>query len=188
MGAIANGLAYDGLFIPFTATFLQFADYMRPTIRLAALAKLQSIYVFTHDSIFLGEDGPTHQPVEHLTALRCIPNLHVVRPVDGEEVAVGWAHALTRREGPTALIFTRQKFAAVTRDGGFDAARAARGGYAVNAPAGATFGWSPCRACSASTPSRKPGATRCCRPGCPSPRSRRPPASSGGATPARTAW
>jgi transketolase len=139
MGAIANGLAYDGLFIPFTATFLQFADYMRPAIRLAALAKLQSIYVFTHDSIFLGEDGPTHQPIEHLTALRCIPNLHVVRPVDGEEVAVGWAHALTRREGPTAMAFTRQKLAPLVRDGAFDAAAAARGGYVVNAPAGATF-------------------------------------------------
>ena len=139
MGAIANGLAYDGLHIPFTATFLQFADYMRPAVRLAALARLQSIYVWTHDSIFLGEDGPTHQPVEHLTALRVIPNLHVVRPVDGEEVAVGWAHALTRKDGPTALILTRQKLAPVERDGGFDAEKAARGGYAVKAPAGATF-------------------------------------------------
>jgi transketolase len=139
MGAIANGLAYDGLHIPFVATFLQFADYMRPAVRLAALAKLQVIYIWTHDSIFLGEDGPTHQPVEHLTALRCIPNLHVVRPVDGEEVAVGWAHALTRRDGPTALILTRQKLAPVVRDGGFDAARAARGGYVVSAPAGARF-------------------------------------------------
>jgi transketolase len=139
MGAIANGLAYDGLFIPFTATFLQFADYMRPAVRLAALAKLQSIYVWTHDSIFLGEDGPTHQPVEHLSALRVIPNLHVVRPVDGEEVAVAWAHALSRRDGPTALILTRQKLAPVERDGGFDAAKAGRGGYVVNAPAGATF-------------------------------------------------
>jgi transketolase len=139
MGAIANGLAYDGLHIPYVATFLQFADYMRPAVRLAALAKLQVIYVWTHDSIFLGEDGPTHQPVEHLTALRCIPNLHVVRPVDGEEVAVAWAHALTRRDGPTALILTRQKLAPVVRDGGFDPATAARGGYVVAAPAGARF-------------------------------------------------
>jgi transketolase len=139
MGAIANGLAYDGLFIPFTATFLQFADYMRPAVRLAALAKLQSIYVWTHDSIFLGEDGPTHQPVEHLSALRCIPNLHVVRPVDAEETAVAWAHALTRRDGPTGLILTRQKLAPVVRDGGFDADAAARGGYVVRGPAGATF-------------------------------------------------
>ena len=139
MGAIANGMAYDGLHIPYVATFLQFADYMRPAVRLAALAKLQVLYIWTHDSIFLGEDGPTHQPVEHLTALRCIPNLHVVRPVDGEEVAVGWAHALTRRDGPTALILTRQKLAQVVRQGGFDAAKAARGGYVISAPAGARF-------------------------------------------------
>ena len=139
MGAIANGLAYDGLFIPYVATFLQFADYMRPAVRLAALARLQAIYIWTHDSIFLGEDGPTHQPVEHLSALRCIPNLHVVRPVDAEEVAVGWAHALTRRDGPTALILTRQKLAPVERPGGFDAAAAQRGGYVVRAPAGERF-------------------------------------------------
>jgi transketolase len=139
MGAIANGLAYDGLFIPFVGTFLQFADYMRPAVRLAALSHLQVIYVWTHDSIFLGEDGPTHQPVEHLTALRAIPNLHVVRPCDGEEVALAWAHALERRNGPTALVFTRQKLAPVKRDGAFDAEAAARGAYVVAAPAGATF-------------------------------------------------
>ena len=139
MGAIANGLAYDGLFIPFTGTFLQFADYMRAAVRIAALAGLQVIDVWTHDSIFLGEDGPTHQPVEHLTALRAIPNLHVVRPCDGEEVAVGWAHALQRRGGPTALVLTRQKLAPVRRDGPFDAAAALRGAYAVAAPAGARF-------------------------------------------------
>ncbi len=139
MGAIANGLAYDGLFVPFTATFLQFADYMRPAVRLAALSRLQSIYVWTHDSIFLGEDGPTHQPIEHLTALRAIPNLHVVRPCDGEEVAVGWAHALQRRAGPTALVLTRQKLAPVKRDGGFDAEKALRGGYVVQDPPGARF-------------------------------------------------
>jgi len=139
MGAIANGLAYDGLFIPFTGTFLQFADYMRAAVRIAALAGLQVIDVWTHDSIFLGEDGPTHQPVEHLTALRAIPNLHVVRPCDGEEVAVGWAHALQRRGGPTALVLPRQKLAPVRRDGPFDAAAALRGAYAVAAPAGARF-------------------------------------------------
>ncbi len=139
MGAIANGLAYDGLFVPFTGTFLQFADYMRPAVRIAALAKLQSIYVFTHDSIFLGEDGPTHQPVEHLTALRAIPNLHVVRPCDGEEVAAAWAHALHRREGPTALVLSRQKIPAVERDGPFDPAVAAKGAQVVASPAGARF-------------------------------------------------
>jgi len=131
MGAIANGLAYDGFFIPFVGTFLVFSDYMRPPIRLAALSGLQAIYVFTHDSIFLGEDGPTHQPVEHLTALRAIPNLHVVRPADGLEVAAAWAHALERRDGPTALVLTRQKLSQLGRAPGFDTALAARGGYVV---------------------------------------------------------
>ncbi len=139
MGAIANGLAYDGLFLPFVGTFLQFADYMRPSVRLAGLARLQTVYVWTHDSIFLGEDGPTHQPVEHLTALRAIPNLHVVRPCDGEEVAVAWAHALTRRSGPTALVLTRQKVAPVKRDGPFDPAAALRGAYVVSSPKDARF-------------------------------------------------
>ena len=139
MGAIANGLAYDGLFIPFVGTFLQFADYMRPAVRLAALSRLQVAYVWTHDSIFLGEDGPTHQPIEHLTALRAIPNLHVVRPFDGEEVAVAWAHALQRRDGPTALVLSRQKLAPVKRDAPFDPEAALRGGYVVADPAGARF-------------------------------------------------
>jgi transketolase len=139
MGAIQNGLAYDGLFLPFTGTFLQFADYMRPAVRLAALARLQTIYVWTHDSIFLGEDGPTHQPVEHLSALRAIPNLHVVRPCDGIEVAAAWAHALQRRDGPTALVLTRQKLAPVRRSGAFTPGFALRGGYVVDAPDGARF-------------------------------------------------
>jgi transketolase len=139
MGAIQNGLAYDGFFIPFTGTFLQFADYMRPAVRLAALAKLQTVYVWTHDSIFLGEDGPTHQPVEHLTALRAIPNLHVVRPCDAVEVAAAWAHALERREGPTALVLTRQKLAPVRRAAGFAPETVLRGGYVVEAPAQARF-------------------------------------------------
>jgi transketolase len=134
MGAIQNGLAYDGMFVPFTGTFLQFADYMRAAVRIAALAKLQTIYVWTHDSIFLGEDGPTHQPVEHLTALRAIPNLHVFRPSDPVEVAAAWAHALRRRDGPTALVLTRQKLAAVRRAPGFTPEMALRGGYVVEAP------------------------------------------------------
>ena len=137
MGAIANGLAYDGLFLPFVGTFLVFADYMRPAVRLAALSRLQVVYVWTHDSIFLGEDGPTHEPVEHLSALRAIPNLHVVRPADGQETALAWAHALERRDGPTALVLTRQKLAKVARPGGFDPARAARGGYVVEEAPGA---------------------------------------------------
>jgi transketolase len=139
MGAIMNGLAYDGLFIPFGGTFLQFADYMRPAVRIAALSGLQAIYVWTHDSIFLGEDGPTHQPVEHLSALRAIPNLHVVRPCDGEEVAVAWAHALKRRDGPTALALTRQKLAPVRRDAPFDPEDGLRGGYLVAGAAEARF-------------------------------------------------
>ncbi len=136
MGAIANGLAYDGLFVPFSATFLIFSDYMRPPVRLAALSGLQAIYVWTHDSIFLGEDGPTHQPVEQLTALRAVPNLHVVRPADGLEVAAAWAHALSRRDGPTALVLTRQKPGKVERHG-FDPQAAARGGYLVEEAPGA---------------------------------------------------
>src|SRR5205814_762281 len=91
MGAVVNGFAYDGFFLPYSATFLLFADYMRPPIRLAALSKLHSIFVFTHDSIFLGEDGPTHQPIEQLAALRCIPNLDVWRPADATETAASWA-------------------------------------------------------------------------------------------------
>jgi transketolase len=137
MGAIANGIAYDGLGIPLTATFLQFSDYMRPPIRLAALSKLQVAFVFTHDSIFLGEDGPTHQPVEHLTALRAIPDLHVVRPADGLETAAAWAHALERRDGPTALVLTRQKLAKLQRDGAFDPKAFATGGYVVQDAPGA---------------------------------------------------
>jgi transketolase len=130
MGSIANGLAYDGSFLPFVGTFLVFADYMRPAVRLAALAGLPVIYVWTHDSIFLGEDGPTHQPVDQLTSLRAIPNLHVVRPADAAETAVAWAHALSRREGPTALVLTRQKTGAIARTA-LDPAHLARGGYVV---------------------------------------------------------
>jgi transketolase len=137
MGAIANGLAYDGLFIPFTGTFLIFSEYMRPPVRLAALSGLQSIYVWTHDSIFLGEDGPTHQPIEQLTSLRAIPNLHVVRPADGLETAAAWAHAIERRDGPTALVLTRQKLARIERPADFDSAALARGGYVVREAPGA---------------------------------------------------
>ena len=107
MGAILNGLALHGL-RPYGGTFLIFSDYMRPTIRLAAMMKLQVIYVFTHDSIGLGEDGPTHQPVEHLTALRAIPNLVLLRPADANETVTAWKIALERKDGPTALALTRQ--------------------------------------------------------------------------------
>ena len=109
MGAIMNGMSLHGGVIPYGGTFLVFADYMRPAIRLAALMGVQAVYVFTHDSIGLGEDGPTHQPVEHLAALRCIPNLLVLRPADADEVAECWRIAVTHRTGPTALALTRQK-------------------------------------------------------------------------------
>ncbi len=107
MGSINNGIGlYEG-FIPFVATFLVFADYMRPAIRLAALMGLQSIYIFTHDSIFVGEDGPTHQPIEQLASLRAIPYLLVMRPADGLETAVCWAMAIHNTGGPSALLLTR---------------------------------------------------------------------------------
>jgi transketolase len=130
MGAIMNGIAYDGIFRTSGATFAVFADYLRPSIRLAALAHLPTIYIFTHDSIGVGEDGPTHQPVETCSGLRVIPNLDVIRPGDPEETAGAFAAALQRTDGPTVLLLTRQNIAsqasipAKTRREG-----AARGGY-----------------------------------------------------------
>ena len=109
MGAISNGIAYDGLFHASNATFLVFADYLRPTIRVAALAELPVTYIFTHDSVGVGEDGPTHQPVETVSGLRVIPGLDVIRPADPEETAGAYAASLLRQDGPTALIFSRQK-------------------------------------------------------------------------------
>jgi transketolase len=108
MGAIAGGMALHGGVIPYTATFFTFVDYMRPPIRLAALMGLRVIYVFTHDSIAVGEDGPTHQPIEQLMNLRSVPNLRVIRPCDAAETAQAWRAALAHRQGPTALILTRQ--------------------------------------------------------------------------------
>jgi transketolase len=131
MAAIMNGLAVSGLFIPFGSSFLQFTDYCRPAIRLSALMEQQVVYVFTHDSIFLGEDGPTHQPVEHLWALRLIPNLDVVRPADPLECAAAWAHALERRHGPTLLVLARQKTPIIERPAGFDPRRIIDGAYVV---------------------------------------------------------
>ena len=111
MGAIVNGMAYHGGFVPYGSTFLTFSDYMRPTIRLAALSHLHVIHVFTHDSIALGEDGPTHQSVEHLAALRLIPNLLVIRPADANETAAAWRVALTETTRPVLLALSRQKLA-----------------------------------------------------------------------------
>jgi len=133
MGSICNGIAASGGFIPFASTFLIFSDYMRPPIRLAALSKLHVIYVFTHDSVLLGEDGPTHEPVEQLGGLRLVPNLHVIRPADQLEVAAAWAHAVTRTDGPTALVFSRQKLPPLERPADFDPNLVRRGGYRVNA-------------------------------------------------------
>ncbi len=116
MAAIANGLALYGGLRPFVATFLVFADYLRPSLRLAALMKLPVIYILTHDSIYIGEDGPTHEPVETLTSLRTIPGLNVIRPADAEETAVAWRMAMEKTDGPTALILTRQNLAVLEKD------------------------------------------------------------------------
>ncbi len=136
MASIMNGMALHGGVIPYGGTFLVFADYMRPAIRLAALMKQQVIYVFTHDSIGLGEDGPTHQPVEHLTSLRCIPGLLVIRPADANETAESWRVALAHRTGPVALVLTRQKLPLVDRAGRGSATDVARGAYVLDAGQG----------------------------------------------------
>jgi transketolase len=115
MGAASNGMAAHGGIIPFASTFLMFADYMRPSIRLAALMELGVVYVFTHDSIAVGEDGPTHQPIEHLAALRAIPRLVVIRPADANETAVAWRVAIETRNRPVALILTRQNVPTLDR-------------------------------------------------------------------------
>ena len=126
-----NGMSLHGGFIPYGGTFLVFADYMRPAIRLAALMSRQVIYVLTHDSIGLGEDGPTHQPIEHLTSLRCIPNVLVLRPADAAETTEAWRAALLNRSGPTVLVLTRQKLALIDRTTHGAVAGVARGGYVL---------------------------------------------------------
>jgi transketolase len=134
MAAISNGLALHGGIIPFTGTFLVFADYMRPAMRLSALMGLRIIYVFSHDSIGVGEDGPTHQPVEHLMGLRTIPNLTVIRPGDSAEVVEAWKAALTNTHGPTALITSRQDMPALDRSEYAPASGLRRGGYVLWEP------------------------------------------------------
>ncbi|HEY6892618.1 MAG TPA: transketolase, partial [Rhodanobacteraceae bacterium] len=131
MAAIMNGLALHGGFIPFGGTFLTFSDYSRNAIRMAALMKLRVIHVLTHDSVGLGEDGPTHQAVEHVSSLRLIPNLEVWRPCDTVETAVAWKLALERRNGPTALILSRQNLPFVTRDD-MQIAAIERGAYVLS--------------------------------------------------------
>ena len=130
MGAAMNGMALHGGLIPFGGTFLVFSDYMRPAIRLAALMRQRTVYVFTHDSIGLGEDGPTHQPVEHLAALRAIPHLYVFRPADAVETAEAWALALARQDGPSALALTRQALPTL-RTTHTPENMSARGGYVL---------------------------------------------------------
>jgi transketolase len=140
MGSIMNGMALHGGVIPYGATFLVFTDYMRPPMRLAALMGLRVIYVMTHDSIGLGEDGPTHQPIEHVAALRAMPNMNVMRPADGAESAQAWRAALLRTTGPTTLALTRQNLPAWDRaaEGMGSAEGTLRGGYVLweSAPKG----------------------------------------------------
>jgi transketolase len=142
MGAVLNGIALQSLTRPYGGTFLTFSDYMRPAVRLAALMQLPAVYVWTHDSIGLGEDGPTHQPVEHLAALRLIPGLDVVRPADANETAVCWRAILEHGDRPAGLVLSRQNLPVLDRGpatGLAPAGGAARGGY-VLADAGADIG------------------------------------------------
>jgi transketolase len=136
MGGASNGIAYHGGFIPYCATFLTFSDYMRGSVRLAALSGIHVIYVWTHDSVGLGEDGPTHQPVEHYAALRAIPNLWFVRPGDANEAAAAWALAVERTDGPVALALTRQKLPTLTGTDRLARDGVARGGYVLREAAG----------------------------------------------------
>lgn len=130
MGSALNGMALSGL-IPYGATFMIFSDYLRPTIRLAAMMKIRPIYVFTHDSIFLGEDGPTHQPIEQLASLRAILNLSVIRPADANETAVAWRVAIERNDGPVAMALTRQKLPVIDREKYASAEGLAKGAYVL---------------------------------------------------------
>jgi len=132
MGAITNGIALHAGLRPFAATFLVFSDYMRPAVRLAALMKLPVTYVFTHDSVFVGEDGPTHQPIEHVEALRIIPGLKVLRPGDEEEAKAAWVEALETTDQPTALILTRQNLKHIKKYQGLNNFK--NGGYFVSDP------------------------------------------------------
>jgi len=131
MGAALTGMSLNGGLIPFGGTFMTFSDYMRPAIRLACLSEVQVIYVFTHDSVGLGEDGPTHQPIEHLAALRTIPHLFVIRPADSPETSEAWRIAILRRHAPTGLALTRQKVPVIDRQRYASAEGVRRGGYVL---------------------------------------------------------
>jgi transketolase len=136
MAAIANGISLHGGFRSFCATFMVFSDYLRPALRLSALMKQPVIYVLTHDSIFVGEDGPTHQPVEHLAALRAIPNVRVLRPADAEETAEAWAMAMERTDGPIVLALTRQNTVVFAKEDPEWKDKLRAGAYVVKKPAG----------------------------------------------------
>ncbi len=131
MAAILNGMALHGGWIVFGATFFTFADYCRPSVRMAAIMQIPVIFVFTHDSIFVGEDGPTHQPVEQLASLRAIPGLSVIRPADATETAVAWQAAIANTKGPTALVLTRQALPTLDRSTYPSAQELLRGGYVL---------------------------------------------------------
>jgi transketolase len=132
MGAILNGITLSGRTRAFGGTFLVFSDYMRPAVRLAALMGIPSTFVWTHDSVALGEDGPTHQPIEHLTALRAIPGLDVVRPADANETAVAWLEILRRKNNPAGIVLTRQNLPVVDRSKFASADLVAKGGYVLS--------------------------------------------------------
>ncbi len=134
MGAIMNGIALSRIWIPYGGTFLVFSDYMRSTVRLAALMKLQSIFVYTHDSIFLGEDGPTHQPIGELASLRAIPGLTVLRPADANETAEAWRVAIEHRHGPIAFALSRQNLPILAETAEKAREGVPRGGYILSDP------------------------------------------------------
>jgi transketolase len=136
MGGILNGMALHGGLFVYGGTFFVFSDYMRPAVRLAALSGIPVTYVFTHDSIGLGEDGPTHQPIEHLASLRAMPGLTIIRPSDANETALAWRLALERRQGPTALVLTRQNLPVLDRTALASAEGVLRGGYVLKEPDG----------------------------------------------------
>ena len=206
MGASVNGMcAHGGIVRPYGSTFLQFADYMRGAVRLSALTALPVAWVYTHDSVGLGEDGPTHQPVEHLAALRAIPGLTVIRPGDANETAAAWRTILEDLEGPAVLVLSRQDLpvladasdegvargAYVLRDpedaagrdrrDGLGAVGRDRGGRPARRRRRSARGSCRCRAGSCSPPRTRPTATRSCRPACRRSRSRRGSARAGSA-------
>ena len=136
MGAILNGITLSGHTRVFGGTFLVFSDYMRPAVRLAALMGVPATYVWTHDSVALGEDGPTHQPIEHLTALRAIPNLAVVRPADANETSYAWLEILKRKNAPAGIILTRQNLPVFEREASAGASQVAKGAYILQEASG----------------------------------------------------